>query len=60
MRLSNEFLERKTSGAKHPDVLSRAESRRRLTTAVLKILEKDRAKKAKPTPSKFEWTSNLI
>jgi hypothetical protein len=42
MRLSNEFLERlDVWRRKQPDLPSRAESIRRLTTAMLQILDKD-------------------
>jgi hypothetical protein len=42
MRLSNEFLKRLDEWrVRQPDVPSRAESVRRLTTAMLQILDKD-------------------
>jgi hypothetical protein len=42
MRLSNEFLERLDEWRRRqPDLPSRAESIRRLTTAMLRILDKD-------------------
>jgi hypothetical protein len=42
MRLSNEFLERlDVWRGRQPDLPSRAESIRRLTTAMLQILDKD-------------------
>jgi hypothetical protein len=42
MRLSNEFLQRLDEWRrKQPDLPSRAESIRRLTTAMLQILDKD-------------------
>ena len=42
MRLSNEFLQRLDGWRrKQPDLPSRAESIRRLTTAMLQILDKD-------------------
>ena len=54
MRLSNEFLERLDEWRrKQPDQPSRAESIRRLTTAMLQILEKDLDnKRAKPKKRK--------
>jgi hypothetical protein len=46
MRLSNEFLERLDEWRrKQPDLPSRAEAIRRLTTAMLQILDKDPGKK---------------
>ena len=57
MRLSNEFLERLDEWRRRqPDVPSRAESIRRLTTAMLQILEKDPDNKgAKPKKRKAGW-----
>jgi hypothetical protein len=54
MRLSNEFLERLDEWRrKQPDQPSRAESIRRLTTAMLQILDKDPDNKgAKPKKRK--------
>ena len=54
MRLSNEFLERLDEWRrKQPDLPSRAEAIRRLTTAMLKILDKDPGKKgSKPKKRK--------
>jgi len=54
MRLSNEFLERLDEWRrKQPDHPSRAESIRRLTTAMLQILDKDPDNKgAKPKKPK--------
>jgi hypothetical protein len=54
MRLSNEFLERLDEWhRRQPDLPSRAESIRRLTTAMLQILDKDLDKKgAKPKKRK--------
>ncbi len=54
MRLSNEFLERLDEWRrKQPDQPSRAESIRRLTTAMLQILDKDPGiKGAKPKKRK--------
>ena len=54
MRLSNEFLERLDEWRRRqPDLPSRAESIRRLTTAMLQILEKDPDNKgAKPKKRK--------
>ena len=47
MRLSNEFLERLDEWRrKQPDLPSRAEAIRRLTTAMMQILDEDRGKKA--------------
>ena len=48
MRLSNEFLERLDEWRrKQPDLPSRAESIRRLTTAMLQILDKDPGEKGR-------------
>jgi hypothetical protein len=54
MRLSNEFLERLDEWRRRqPDLPSRAESIRRLTTAMLQTLEKDPdSKGAKPKKRK--------
>ena len=54
MRLSNEFLERLDEWRrKQPDLPSRAESIRRLTTTMLQILDKARDEKvAKPKKGK--------
>jgi hypothetical protein len=54
MRLSNEFLERLDEWRRRqPDLPSRAESIRRLTTAMLQILDKHLDKKgAKPKKRK--------
>jgi hypothetical protein len=54
MRLSNEFLEHLDEWRrKQPDQPSRAESIRRLTTAMLQILDKDPDnKRAKPKKRK--------
>jgi hypothetical protein len=54
MRLSYEFLERLDEWRRiQPDLPSRAESIRRLTTAMLQILDKDPdAKGAKPKKRK--------
>jgi hypothetical protein len=54
MRLSNEFLERLDEWRlRQPDLPSRAESVRRLTTAMLQILDKDPVHKgAKPKKRK--------
>jgi hypothetical protein len=54
MRLSNEFLERLDEWRlRQPDLPSRAESVRRLTTAMLQILDKDPDNKvAKPKKRK--------
>ena len=54
MRLSNEFLQRLDEWRrKQPDLPSRAESIRRLTTAMLQILDKDPDNKgAKPKKRK--------
>jgi hypothetical protein len=56
MRLSEEFLERLDEWRrKQPDPPSRAEAIRRLTTAMLQILDKDRDEKAgKPKKRKAE------
>jgi hypothetical protein len=56
MRLSNEFLERLDEWRRRqPDLPSRAESIRRLTTAMLQILDKDLANKgAKPKKRKSD------
>jgi hypothetical protein len=54
MRLSNEFLERLDEWRrKQPDLPSRAEAIRRLTTAMLQILDKDSGEKgSKPKKRK--------
>jgi ribosome-binding protein aMBF1 (putative translation factor) len=60
MRLSEEFLERLDEWrGKQPDLPSRAEAVRRLTSAMLQILNTDPGEKGKPKKGKASYSSRI-